>query len=106
MPSTNASRARGVRTVRETGCPAVSLNRQYPPFGSGRLWEVEITGEHQPDLALLPHPTREEPHAFDPSRQHDPDYIAEYAAEATRRMYVRADPVARVTFIRTIQTTP
>ncbi|NNE11948.1 MAG: hypothetical protein HKN41_06830, partial [Ilumatobacter sp.] len=81
----------------ETGCLAVTLERQDSPFGTGRIWEVEISGDHQPDLQLLPYPEPEEPPQFDISRQDDPDYLAEYAAGAARRMAVRSDPVATVT---------
>ncbi|HYN31191.1 MAG TPA: hypothetical protein VES40_01085 [Ilumatobacteraceae bacterium] len=94
-----------VEIADDTGFLVVRLPARGQPFGSGRVWEIDVTGEQQPDLQVLKTQDIDELPPWSEEIENDPDQIASYARSIARRSMVPGPPVAHVIICRPIDLT-
>lgn len=94
-----------VEVYDDTGFLVMRLPPAGLPFGRGPVWEVDVTGEHQPDLhAPATQDIGPAPEWTDDMDQ-DPVRIAAFASAAARRWMVPGPPVAQILIGRPFEPT-
>jgi hypothetical protein len=79
------------------------LPREAQPIGSGPLWEIDVSGDHAPDLRPQgPPPTPNVPPWEDAIRD-DPERLDAYVKAATAHWKIDGSPAATVRVARPIQ---
>jgi hypothetical protein len=84
----------------------VTLPSEAQPIGSGRLWEIDVTGEHQPDLHVSGPPAERRMPNWDDAMQDDPDRLDEFVRQVTHTWRIEDPPAATVTTARPIELDP
>lgn len=91
-----------VEVADDTGFLVMRLPAAGQPFGRGPAWEIDVSGEHQPDLQPRRTQDLEPVPPWSDEIANDPDEIERYATAVARRSMVPGPPVADITICRPI----